>query len=795
MSTHRFLALVGFCFASAIASAAEGRIIRDFDANWRFNLGDANGAMVAAFDDHSWRGVQLPHDWSSDGPFSAAHASGTGYAPGGIGWYRKHFSLDATAAGKTILLEFDGVYDNSEVWINGHFVGGRPYGYSSFRCDLTGLVKCDGSKNVVAVRVDHSRVADSRYYTGSGIYRNVRLVIADNLHVAPWGVCVTTPKIKTDSATVSIVTAVENRSAENKSFTLQTEIVAPDGTVVATGKTKVTSPAGGDSREISQELSVRQPQLWDVQTPRLYQAVTKVICDGAIVDSVTTPFGIREFHFDADKGFFLNGKSLKLKGVCLHHDAGSLGAAVPEPVWERRLVALKEIGVNAIRTSHNPPDPVLLDLCDRLGFLVMDEALDEFTPAKNKWVRGWNAEPASRFGYAEIFHDWAGRDVADMVRRDRNHPSIILWSIGNEIDYANDPFSHPVLGDRYNPANPPAENLVTLAKPLVAAVKANDKTRPVTAALATVAMSDAVGLPDVLDVVGYNYQEGRYAEDHQKYPKRVIYGSENGHPYDAWLAVRDNDYISGQFLWTGVDYLGEANAWPNRANGAGLFDLCGFKKPNAWFRQSLWSDQPMVYACASAGFGRRGFGVESWNWPSNSTVMVHIFANCSEVALSLNGKLIGTRKMSEARRGVLNWEVPFEPGVLKVTGRRDGKEVCSYALETTTAPSRIELLPDVKQTRANGKDVCQIEFRIVDEQGRRVPDAETEVSFELAGPARLLGIGNGNLSSTEDDKDLKQHAHQGRGVLILQTTPNAGDISVKAAATGLAPAWATIPSR
>ena len=776
-------------------SATAARTTVDFDENWRFSLSQAAGAMVQEFDDSQWRSVQLPHDWSSEGPFSAQHASGTGYAPGGIGWYRKHFTLPTNAVGQCMTLEFDGVYDHAEVWVNGQFVGGRPYGFSSFRCDLTGLVKTGEAGNVVAVRVDHSREADSRYYTGSGIYRHVRLVITDRLHIVPWGVCVTTPKIKADSATICVVTTVENLTAEKKSFTLQTDLLTPASNVVATAQTSIKC-AGTTSREITQRFAVPQPQRWSLETPQSYHAVSRIIDDGGgTVDEVTTPFGIREFHFNADKGFFLNGKNLKFKGVCLHHDAGSLGAAVPAAVLERRLQLLKAIGVNAIRTSHNPPDPALLDLCDRLGFLVMDEALDEFTPAKNKWVRGWNAAPASRFGYAEIFADWAVRDMQDMVRRDRNHPSIILRSIGNEIDYANDPFSHPVLGDRYNPANPPAEQLVTCAKPLVAAVKALDPTRPVTAALATVAMSDAVGLPEILDVVGYNYQEARYADDHRKHPQRVIYGSENGHAYDAWLAVRDNDFIAGQFLWTGMDYLGEANAWPNRANGAGLFDLCGFKKPLAWFRQSLWSEHPMVYAAVARADSRRGQGgIESWSWSTNSTVTLRIFANCPEVALQLNGQSLGRRKMTEARRGVLTWEVPFQPGVLKIIGQKDGQEICAHTLETTGAPSQIQLLPDVAALRANGQDVGQIEFRIVDAQGRRVPDAEMPVTFDLSGPARLLGIGNGNLNSSEAGQDLTHQAFQGRGLLILQTTHATGDIILKASAPNLAPAQLVIPA-
>jgi beta-galactosidase len=470
---------------------------------------------------------------------------------------------------------------------------------------------------------------------------------------------------------------------------------------------------------------------------------------------------------------------------------------VPDKVLERRLRTLKEIGVNAIRTSHNPPDPALLDICDRLGFLVMDEAFDEFTPGKNKWVTGRNDGVASHFGYNEIFAQWSVMDIQDLVRRDRNHPSIIMWSIGNEVDYANDPFTDPVLGDDYHPDHPSAGQLVTCAKPLIAAVKALDRTRPVTAALATVSMSDAVGLAQLLDVDGYNYQEARYADDHLKYPQRIMYGSENSQQYSAWRAVQTNDFIAGQFLWTGADYLGEANQWPNRASGAGLLDLCGFKKPLAWFRQSLWSDKPMVYLCASSGFGgRRGFGgVESWNWPSNSTVTVLCFANCPEVTLTLNGKVISTQDISDAVRGILHWEIPYVPGTLQAIGQADGHEVCRYTLQTAGEPARIKLLPDDTTLHADCKDICHLEFQVVDEQGVRVPDAAPEVTIEMTGPAKILGIGNGDVNSVENCKTNTHAAYLGRGLAILQTTTAPGDITVKATTPGLQPASVTLQSR
>ena len=561
--------------------------------------------MMPSFDDASWREVQLPHDWSVEGPFSQELGSGNGYAPGGIGWYRKEFKVDPAHKDKAIAIEFDGVYDHSEVWINGHLLGYRPYGYSSFQYDLTPHIQFGDETNVLAVRVDHTRFSDSRWYTGSGIYRHVRLYIRDKLHIGHWGVYVTTPAISAESGRVQIETTLENTADQKRDFALHSDIVTAQGNVVAS---LVTSGAVASRTQATlvQSLTIKNPQLWCVDVPTLYKIQSRVLAGETVLDSQDTPFGFRTLRFDPNKGFFLNDQSMKLKGVCLHHDAGSLGAAVPDKVLEHRLQLMKALGANAIRTSHNPPAPELLDMCDRIGLLVQDEAFDEFTPPKNKWVEGWNAGLPSRFGHGEFFEQWSVIDMRDMVRRDRNHPCIIMWSIGNEIDYPNDPFSHPALGDRYRPQHPPAEHLVKYAKPLVDVVKQWDTTRPTTAALASITMSNAVELPQLLDVVGYNYQERAYAEDHKTYPNRFIYGSENGDSYEAWAAVRDNQYISGQFLWTGIDYLGEAGRWPNRANGAGLADMCGFLKPIGWFRKSLWLDEPVVYiCCAPAATNRR----------------------------------------------------------------------------------------------------------------------------------------------------------------------------------------------
>jgi beta-galactosidase len=672
-------------------------------------------------------------------------------------------------------------------------------------------LKFDG-ENVLAVRVDHSRQADSRFYTGSGIYRHVRLSLTDQLHFGQWGTFVSTPKVADEAALVRVETTVVNGAADRREYALQSDVIAADGRVVAT-RTTAGQLDAGQSQALVQDLDVAKPQRWSLETPGLYTLRNRVTVAGTAVDETTTPFGIRTAVFDPDKGFLLNGRSVKLKGVCIHHDAGSLGAAVPDKVLERRLRLLRDLGVNAIRTSHNPPAPELLDLCDRLGLLVKDEGFDEFTPTKKKWVQGWNAGEPGKFGYGESFAEWSVRDMEDLVRRDRNHPSVIMWSIGNEIDYANDPFSHPVLGNDYRPQNPPASDLVKLGTPLIAAVRRFDATRPVTSALAFVNMSDAVGFGELLDIVGYNYQELRYPADHLKFPKRVIFGSENRHDYQAWAVVRDNDYISGQFLWTGIDYLGEAGQWPNRASGSGLLDLCGFKKPLAWFRQSLWSDQPMVYlsaavqteaattsAAAPQGTpvldrARRSRTEEHWNWPAGSTIAVTCYSNCPEIQLTLNGRPIGTKRIAEAVEGVLTWTVPYEPGTLKAVGLKDGKPACEFVLQTAGPATRVELLPDTTQLAADGKDVCHVEYRIVDANGTRVPDAAQAVTFEVVGPAKIIGLGNGDLSNSEDPRERTHQAYRGRGLAILQSWPATGDITLKATAPNLTPATVTLTSR
>ena len=556
----------------------------NLNKGWKFHLGDVDYAWYKGYEEiaeeQDWQPVTLPHDWSVEHPFDESHSSGTGYVCGGVGWYRLRFALPEDIKSKTVRVTFGGVYKNARVWCNTNYLGMRPSGYTTFTHDISPFAM--PGENVLAVRVEHTDLADSRWFTGSGIYRDVTLTVCDAVHFLPDGVFVSAVSADEDEALLRIQWELSKAAAV--SFTL-------GGATVA---------GAGQTGEV--EMRVNRPALWSPDRPAMYTLNCR-----AGTDEIEIPCGIRTFHFDASTGFTLNGVSMKLKGVCLHHDAGALGAAVPKCIWRRRLRKLKAAGCNAIRTAHNPPDMHLLDLCDEMGFLVMDEAFDEWEGFKNKWWQGHNVYPPRYCGYADAFPEWHERDLAAMVRRDRNHPSVILWSIGNEIDYPNDPYCHPLfetmsgnndankpIQERlYDPDKPDAQRLTTIARRLVSIVKQHDATRPVTAALAFPELSNLIGYAQALDVVGYNYKEHLYAQDRRTYPGHVIYGSENGHGEAEWLVVRDSPDICGQFLWTGIDYLGEAGGWPIRLSPAGLLTTAGFEKPRYYQRKAMWTDEPM----------------------------------------------------------------------------------------------------------------------------------------------------------------------------------------------------------
>jgi beta-galactosidase len=768
------------------------RQVQNFDADWKFFLGDAAGAQEPGCDDRAWRSLDLPHDWSIEQPFDAKWASGTGYLPGGVGWYRKTFRLPSELADKSVDIQFDGVYMNSEVWLNGHSLGKRPYGYISFAYDLAPHLVTGSRANVLAVRVDHSQNADSRWYNGSGIYRHVWLTATARTRLAPWGVFVTTPEVTDEVAVVRVETRVQNLAAQAQKVVLETSIEDHQGKTVATIESAGDVDPGGE-RRLEPRLTVARPQRWSPDAPYLYTVVSRLRIGRQVVDEVRTPMGIRTFAFDPETGFTLNGKKTLFKGVCIHHDGGCLGAAVPDEALERRLRRLKEMGCNAIRTSHNPPAPEWLDWCDRFGMLVMDESFDEWAKPKKKWVQGRNVAQPSLAGYARHFGEWRIQDLQGMVLRDRYTPSIILWGIGNEIDYARDPYYDPAAADDAA-GKPSANELPIIAAKLVKAVKELDTTRPVTAALATIAVSNRTGLADLLDVVGYNYQESAYRADHARYPGRKLLGSENSHAYAAWKTVEDLPYANGQFLWTGIDFIGEASQWPVRGSSAGALDECGFKKPLYYFRQSLWSRQPMIYLTArgsSFGFGGRGGrgfgGAPHWNWPNaeGQSVSVVCYTNCEKAELFLNEKSLGEKLLASATDRVLTWFVPFAAGTLKAVGKNGNVSVCSFELKTAGAPEQIRLVPDKTILAANGRSLVHVEVSVADQAGILVYTADAPVSFALSGPGRILGVDSGDQRSHESFQAATRKVYQGRCLVIVQASRRAGILKLTAVSPGL----------
>ncbi|HXR07317.1 MAG TPA: glycoside hydrolase family 2 TIM barrel-domain containing protein [Candidatus Acidoferrum sp.] len=772
-------------------AASPPRVRESLDLDWRFHLGDVPEASNADFFDPSWRVLKVPHDFSVEGDFSTTNFSCTGYLPGGIAWYQKRFVAPAAWGEKLVSVEFDGVSEKSQVWLNGELVGGRPWAYTSFACDLTGHLKVGGT-NVLAVRVDHSAVDDSRFYVGSGIYRHVWLVATEKAHGSRSGVFVATPVATASLAEAQIQSTLENEGAPAE-IEVRTELLDDKGRRAGEASS-ATALGAGQKTVVVQRVPVSAPKLWSPDRPALYTAVTTLRQGGRTADIVKTTFGIRKIEFDAQRGFLLNGEPTKFKGVCLHHDAGALGAAVPEAALERRLRILKEMGCNAIRTSHNAPAPEMLEMCDRLGFLVMDEAFDEWSGSKKKWVVGRNAGQPSRHGsYSEFFAQWAEADMLDLVLRDRNHPAVVLWSIGNEVDYPNDPFNDQTAG--------------VLAKDgqrLIGAVRRGDTTRPITAGLAALRTSNPIGLADELDVVGYNYQLDQLNGDLAKYPARKFVGSEDGLEMGYVNLIATNARVTGQFLWVGIDFLGEANAWPNHGSTSGLLDTCGFMKPRGWMRESLWAEQPMVFAGVRPGarggrFGGGRFGeVEShWNWEGDAraNLPVEVYSNCREVELFLNGKSLGVKQPAEAADRVLRWEVVFEPGELKAVGRREGKTV-EYRLATAGARARMELAPDRTRLRADGEDAANIELRLVDAKGVLEPRGDALCTVQVRGAGRLLALDNGNQNDGMALRSPSRQLNRGRALAVVQSLPQeSGAIYVEVMSAGLPEVRLTLQSR
>jgi beta-galactosidase len=753
------------------------RVTSSFDSDWLFLKGDAPGAEKNEFSDSSWRKLDVPHDWSIEGPADEKSLTGQGggYMPSGVGWYRKHFTVSNESRDRLVFIEFDGVMANSDVWINGFHLGNRPYGYVSFSYELTPHINF-GKDNVIAVRADTSKEPASRWYTGAGIYRHVRLVIKNAVYIPEWGTFVTTPSVSDKRAVVKVTAEVVNRLTVSTAVTLNVEVTTPDGKPLAIENKPlpVINLDVNQTVKLEFEFEVPNPHLWDLGNGNRYRAVAKVAAGLKVIDEEPISFGIREFHFDPPTGFWLNGKNFKIKGACLHHDGGAFGAAVPLAVWEHRLNELRKLGVNAIRTAHNPPAPEFLDLTDRMGFIVMDELFDQWTVAKNP------------FDYHLNFNEWSKTDLRDTVRRDRNHPSVILYSAGNEIH-----------------DTPNGELAKTILRGLVDEFHRNDPTRPVTQALFRPNVSHDYdnGLADLLDVVGQNYREQEILAAYRQKPTRKILGTENTHELVQWLAMRDHPEYSGQFIWSAIDYLGEAGRWPRIANNSGLLYKTGQPKPIAFQRQSWWSDQPMVYitrrvartplAPTDPGYNpideRRPQVLYSDWTPKNlqpHEETIEVYSNCEEVELFLNGKSLGgqPRPKDDSPR---SWKVEFASGTVKAVGRNQGKVAATYELRTAGPAAQIQLTVDKNSIVNDWNDVAFVNATVLDAQGVVVPNAENLINFKVQGAGFVAAVDSANSNSHEPYQASQRQAFQGICLALIKANANRGKIKVTATSTNL----------
>ena len=783
MTIHRHIFSAALVLLPFIASA---RVTENFDANWNFLQADAPGAETNNFDDATWQKLNLPHDWSIAGPFSETNKTGGAgaFLPSGVGWYRKHFSLPETDSGKSVSIEFDGVMANSDVWINGFHLGHRPNGYVSFSYELTGHLNFGGD-NVLAVRADTSAQPASRWYSGAGIYRHVRLVTTEPVHIVENGVFISTPQISAEQATVHVQTIVTNQSDSAIEIFAGVCLLDPDGKNLGVTPTVSETLAAKKSEQVDQDFIVKNPQLWNLNKPTLYRAMVTVLHGHSVplgetfnsiakpLDSETNSFGIRDAHFVADTGFWLNGKNFKIYGVCLHEDGGAFGAAIPLSVWETRLTTLKSLGVNAIRAAHNPPAPEFLDLCDRMGFLVMDEFFD-------CWTRGKN--PAD---YHLFFSKWSHTDERDAILRDRNHPSVILYSVGNEIL-----------------DTPQAEKAKKILTGLVAVAHAADPTRPVTQALfrPNVSGDYTNGLADLLDVIGTNYRDNELLAAQRAQPGRKIIDTEQKHGRQSWLDLRDNPSLAGQFLWVGVDYLGEAGKWPRIGYAGGLLDRTGAVKPMAFERQSWWAGAPMVRIVrrvaandlmpSDPGYGGKELftQVQFPDWTpkdlSPHDENVEIYSNCKEVELFLNGQSLGVKNLNADARP-RNWMVPFTPGILKAVARNDGKIVATDELRTAGKPAKIILSTETKTLAPGFDNVAIVRAKITDADGIEIPRAADLITFKISGPGVIACVDNGDNVSHELFQTDSRSAFQGECIAFVKTTAAAGEITLTATAAGL----------
>lgn len=786
--------------SSVITIKAQENIQRKqlFDFNWKFFLGDSPSAGVKDFNDKNWRDLDLPHDWSIEGKLDPKNPTGGagGYFPAGMGWYRKKFDVPASWKGKCISIYFEGVYMNSEVFINGKSLGVHPYGYTTFSYDLTPYLDF-GRENLISVKVDNSKQINCRWYSGSGIYRHVWMIVTNPLHVATWGVNIATPLVSVEKATVEIKTLVKNETDLRQKVILKTRLLNASAVNAGSDQTEIELLAKSE-KEIDQHIIVLKPLLWTLETPHLYQVEIQVLKDKNIIDDTKTTFGIRSIKFTSENGFQLNGKTVKINGGCVHHDNGCLGAAAFDRAEVRRVELLKSAGFNAIRTSHNPPSEAFLDACDRLGMMVIDESFD-----------GWR-ESKTPFDYSVYFNEWWQRDLEAMVLRDRNHPSIIVWSIGNEIIERKKP------------------EAVETAKMLVNCLHKNDPTRPVTSAMTTWDSDWEIFDPlfAVQDIGGYNYQLHRAPSDHERVPSRVIVQTES-YPRDAfsnWEMVQNHNYIIGDFVWTALDYLGESgigrwyysgekpgehwesDLFPWHAAYCGDIDLTGWRKPISHYRSMLYNNTEKLYMAVwepehdTLKIKQTLWSVwptwESWTWPGyeGKNIQVEVYSKYPKVRLYLNTKLIGEKATTEEQQFIATFTVPYTPGLLSAAGVMDNKELETTILQTSGNAASIKLIPDRTKISADGQDLSFITIEVTDKDGKLQPNAQNQLQFGINGPGVIAGVDNADIKDLDPYIGNVRKTWHGRALVVIRSTRNVGDIKLNVNSPGLKDAVAVIRS-
>ncbi len=767
-----------------------------FDLGWQFHLGDLQPNFPKKQEDTGWRLVNLPHDWSIELDRKPENPSGTagGYFQNDRAWYHKTFDAPADWQGKHVFVEFEGVYMNAEVWLNHHFIGRHPYGYTSFCYDLAPYLEY-GKSNLLRVLVDNGSQLNSRWYSGSGIYRHVWLMVAEPTHIDQWGIFVTSPAVSDKSAAIQIVTTLVNTAKEAQPSLIRSCIVGPDGAPVGSTELKITV-AAEDRCLVIQDIEVDNPKLWSPDSPVLYRLESDLISGGKTIDQATTPFGIRYATVDAENGFVLNGQPLKLKGGCVHHDNGVMGSASFDRSEERKVELLKASGFNAIRCAHNPPAPSFLDACDRLGMLVIDEAFDCWRAGKNP------------YDYHVAFDDWWQRDIESMVCRDHNHPSIVFWSIGNE------------LVERGLPEG------AEIAQMLASHVHSLDPTRPITAAMCGV-WDGAWKWPDTdtifstLDVGGYNYLWAEYAKDHERQPARVMMGTESfpKEAFENWMSVLESSHVIGDFVWTSMDYLGESGigrshlggdkegflgAYPWHHAYCGDLDLCGFKRPQSYYRDVVWGNGALLYIVAHypipegktetiTFWGWSNVG-PTWTFPGyeGQSIKVDVYSACDKVELLLNGKSLGTQPTGKAEKYMATFDVPYAQGELKAIGFSGEEITANAALHTAARPAQIRLTPDRAAIQAKVGDLSFITVEILDEAGRPHPDADRLVQFTVQGEGSIAAVGSGNPTSTEAYRGPCRTTFHGRALVVVASNGVPGEIHLRAQADQLAGAEVTI---